>query len=408
MHIRARYHRKRCNDTQFISVIGSNGKTTTKELIAAILSTHFQVHKTRGNNNALKESGVEISLLGTDVNDDFAVLEAGINEPGQMTKLAKVMRPHVAVMLCVRPAHIRGFGSIDAIAHEKGVIFDHLEPGGVAIVNTDDKYVMNEATQRKIELRTFGTDPACDISLVRSDSCWPDCLSLTVRIDGTEHLIRTQLLGRHWSSSVLAALAVGTYFGVTPETCAKAIESVPPFWGRMQPATLSNGVTFIRDEIHGDKHNFDVAFDFISDATAKRKVLIASAYASEKSIRARMEDLGRNAASLFDYAIFIGDRGNYAIRAAVESGMQRKNIFAFYKYQEAVDHIRSELRNGDLVLLKGRMDMHLSRLYLSMMGNVGCTLKSCSNTFLCDGCHKVHFKPTQPITGPLAPGNSNV
>lgn len=406
-HLKARYHRSRCNTTQFIAIVGSNGKTTTKELTAAILSTRYQVHKTRGNNNALNASGVEISLLGTNTNDDFAVLEAGLTAPDQMAKLAEIMRPHAAIMLCVRPAHIRGFGSLEAIAREKGVIFDYLQPGGIGIVNADDEYVMSEASRRTIELRTFGTDPACDICLLKADSRWPERLTLTVRINGTEHFIRTQLLGKHWASSVLAALAVGTHFGVDPESCAKAIESVPPFWGRMQPATLSNGVTFVRDEIHGDKHNFEVAFDFIGDATAKRKVLLASCYASEKTSRARMEELGRYAAALFDYAIFIGDRGNYAIRAAAESGMPRENMVAFYKYQEAVEHLRSELHDGDLVLLKGRMDTHLSRLYLSMMGDVGCTVKSCSNTFLCDGCHKVKFKPTQPVTGPIAPRGPN-
>lgn len=406
--IRADLHRRRCSRTRYVAIVGSNGKSTAKELTASILSGSHRVHKTRGNNNALKESGVDISILGIQTGDEFAVLEAAIIDPGDMAKMAQLIRPHVVVMLCVKPAHIRGFGSVEAIAQEKGVIFDTLQPDGVGIVNADDELVMQEAKKRNIKLRTFGSGPECDVRLVDCESHWPERLKLTVGINGKEYLVHTQLLGRHWAGSVLAALAVGTHFGIAPEDCVKAIETVPPFWSRMQPAVLSNGVTFIRDEIHGDQHNFEVAFDFISEAEAPRKVLIASSFASEKTARARMEELGSTAAALFDHAIFIGDRGNYAVRAAVEAGMPREHTTTFYKYQEAVEYLRSELHEGDLVLLKGRMDMHLTRLYLSMMGDVGCTIKSCAHTFLCDGCPKVYFRQTQSVTGPMAPSGANV
>jgi UDP-N-acetylmuramoyl-tripeptide--D-alanyl-D-alanine ligase len=406
--VRARLHRARCHNVRFVSVFGSSGKTTTKEFIAAILARRFRVHKTRGNNNLLTEGGVEVSVLGASPKDDFVVLEAGVDAPGQMKTLARLMKPEVAVMLCVRPAHIRGFGSLDAIAVEKGVVFDHVQPGGIAVVNADDPLVMREARKRSLRLRTFGNTSGCDVRLVCAESRWPQRLTLSVEVDGNEYEVTTQLLGRHWTNSVLAALAVGTHLGLTVDECHQSISEVAPFWARMQAAPLSNGVTFIRDEIHGEKFNYEVAFDFIRDARARRKVLLASTYAGAGPLRERMEDLGRQAASLFDYAIFIGERGNYAIRAATSAGMPRDSLVAFYKYEQAVEHVRSELRDGDLVLLKGRMDTHLSRLYLSMLGDVECKLKSCGHSFLCDGCPKSGFVANRPVTGAIAPANSNV
>jgi UDP-N-acetylmuramoyl-tripeptide--D-alanyl-D-alanine ligase len=407
-HLRAHIYRARCRKTRFVTVFGSSGKTTAKELIAAVLRSRYRVHKTRGNNNLLTESGVEHSILETEPSHEFAVLEAGVDAPGQMKKLARLMRPHAAVMLCVKPAHIRGFGTLDAIALEKGVVFDHVMSGGVAIVNDDDELVMREARKRDLRLRTFGTGPDCDVRLLHAESRWPARLTMTAQVDGRETVLQTQLLGVHWTSSVLAALATGTYFGLTAEECAEAIASVPPFWGRMQASELSNGVTVVRDEIHGEKYNYEVAFEVFRNATAQRKVLIASAYAGAEPLRERMEFLGRQAAELFDYAIFIGERGNYAIRAAMEAGMPREHMRAFYKYEEAVEHIRAELKAGDLALLKGRMDMHVSRLYLSMLGDVECTLKSCGHSFLCDGCPKAGFTPSQAVTGPIAPARFNV
>jgi UDP-N-acetylmuramoyl-tripeptide--D-alanyl-D-alanine ligase len=400
---RAYVHRARCRNTKFVCVVGSSGKTTAKELTAAVLSKKYRIHKTQGNDNLVTESGPQYTVLATEPSDEYVVLEAGVDAPGQMSKMARFLRPDVAVMLCVKPAHLRGFGSLEAIASEKGKIFDYLSDKGTAIVNADDPLVMQEAKQRSLKLRTFGTTPGCDVELVSATSSWPERLQLRARVDGREQLIQTQLVGTHWANSVLAALAVGTHYGVTVEECANAIGSVQPFWSRMQPCELSNGVVVVRDEVHGEKFNYDIAFEAFRHAHAKRKVLLASTYAGEEPLRARMENLGRLAAEIFDYAIFIGERGNYAMRAAQEAGMARDRMIAFYKYQEAVDHIRGELGPGDLVLLKGRMDMHLSRLYLSMMGDVACTLKSCGRSILCDGCPSLGFTPTQDVRGPIAP-----
>lgn len=368
-----------------------------------MLGARFRVHKTQGNDNLITESGPQYTILATKPSDEFLVLEAGVDGPGQMRGIARLLRPDLAVMLSVKPAHLRGFGSLAAIAAEKGVLLDYLSKRGAAVVNADDALVMREAEKRPLRLRTFGSKQECDVQLVSAESNWPERLRVTARIGDTEHVIQTQLVGTHWTNSVLAAVAVGTYFGISVQGCAEAIGSVLPFWSRMQPCQLSNGVVVIRDEVHGERFNYDVAFDVFRHARARRKVLLASTYASEEPLRTRMESLGREAAAIFDYAIFIGERGNYAIRAAAEAGMARDNMIAFYKYQEAVEHIRNELYEGDLVLLKGRMDMHLSRLYLSLMGDVGCTLKSCSLSILCDGCPQLKLRPLQTVSGPIAP-----
>ncbi len=402
-HEKARRHRRRLQDMKLIGVVGSSGKTTTKEMTAAVLSSAYRVHKTQGNDNLVTESGPEHTILAAQLDDEFLVLEAGVDGPGQMQKLGRLMQPDLAVMLCVKPAHVRGFGTLEAIAEEKGLVFDHLSADGVGVVNGDDPLVMQQAQQRDIKLRTFGMGSDCDVRLVSAESRWPERLQVVARIDGHDHTIQTRLMGTHWTNSVLAALAVGTHYGLSVDQCAAAIGTVEPFWSRMQPCELSNGVVVVRDDVHGEKFNYEIAFDAFREATAPRKVLLASTYASAEPLRDRMEALGRHAAEIFDYAIFIGERGNYAKRAAKEAGMASDNMVAFYKYQDAVEHIRSELRAGDLVLLKGRMDMHLARLYLSLLGDVECTRKSCHLTWLCDGCPKLGLSARDEVSGPIAP-----
>jgi UDP-N-acetylmuramoyl-tripeptide--D-alanyl-D-alanine ligase len=377
--------------TTFIAITGSVGKTTAKECMAAILSTQSSTASTLNNQN--DRYGVPRTILRIRPWHRFAVIEMGTDGPGLIKRSAQLVRPHVAIVLTVARSHTKVFSSLEEIAAEKSSLLDAVLPSGLAILNADDPSVRLMASSRRCQVNTFGLSAGHDLWADEVSSAWPETLTLRVHTRSEIEWVKTKFVGRHWANSVLAGIAGALACGVPLKAAAAAVANVEPFPARMQPITLPNGATMIRDELNGSYHTWQAAVKVLRDAHTARRVLVMSDVSGwhKRSLKARdrNKELGRIASRVADVAIFVGEHAHHAVKAAAAAGMHPDSVHGFTNLLKAAEHLTSELRHGDLVLLRGRATDHLSRICFAQFGEIGCWKTHCGKTIVCDHCNEL-------------------
>jgi UDP-N-acetylmuramoyl-tripeptide--D-alanyl-D-alanine ligase len=388
--------------TTVIAITGSVGKTTAKECLAAMLESRGPVLKTHQNQN--DKFGVPRTIRRMRPWHRYAVVEVGTGAPGDIRRLARLLKPDIAIVLRVARTHTNMFGNLDNIATEKAELLSFLPRRGCAVLNADDARVACMADGNPCRTVFFGTAAACDYRAQAAASNWPERLAFELVTGEQTVQIRTQLVGTHWMTSVLAALAAGGICGVSPEEAADRVARVPPFMGRMQPVALPNGAIVMRDEENGSPDTLSAMLDVLRNARATRRWLVFSDQSdSRESPRRRLRNIGRLAARLCDIAVFVGDHAHHAAGAAIDSGMESACCREFVSLQDSAKWLQKNLRPGDLVFLKGRGTDHLSRILFAQFGNIGCWRSGCGITRLCDVCDqlKPDFDLQEALATPL-------
>lgn len=374
--------------TTFIAITGSVGKTTTKESLAAILSAQFRTAKARYNQNDY--FGVPRTILRVRPWHRFAVVEVGTDRPGLIRRSARLVRPHIAVILTVARTHTNVFFTLDDTAAEKAQILDALPCTGLAILNADDPQVRKMAARCRCKVKTFGRSAGLDLWADEISSKWPARLTLQIHTKSETQRVKTNLVGEHWTNTVLAALLTALSCGIPLKTAVAILERMKPFMGRMQPVLSPNGATLLRDEIGSAPDALQAALRVLQESEVTRRVLVLSDISdSRKRTRVRFKELGKMVTQVADLAVFISEHGHYAVKAALRSGMNPECIHHIADLREAASYLKSELRAGDLVLLKGRATDHLSRIFFAQFGTIGCWKSKCRRTILCDLCEQL-------------------
>ncbi|MCX7220235.1 MAG: aminoacyl-tRNA hydrolase [Burkholderiales bacterium] len=383
LHSLTRWHRKQLKNTIFIGITGSAGKTTTKDLIAGILSAHFSDgNQTKGTLNTSEYTPA--TILGTSRRDAFCVVEISGHRPREMDLPLSLVQPTVGVVTNIGFDHISAFKTREAIALEKSKLIRALGPQGIAVLNADDALVMQMAEHCAGRVVSFGLAASANLRAEQILSVWPARLSLKVGWAGESAMVHTQLCGEHWAPSVLAALATGLALGVPLATAVEAIAAVAPFEGRMQ-AVLVNDISFIRDDWKAPFASIAPACDFMREAKAARKIIVIgtiSDYVGHSGLR--YVETARRALASADCVLFVGPNASAALRAKKSSEDQ---LFAFPAIQDASNFLAAYLKAGDLVLLKGSANAdHLQRLLLARTSVVQCWRSDCHLNHFCLEC----------------------
>jgi UDP-N-acetylmuramoyl-tripeptide--D-alanyl-D-alanine ligase len=223
------FHRRR-QALPVVAVTGSNGKTTTKELAAAVLARRLRVLKAAGSLN--NQWGVPLTLLGIEPDHQAVVLELGMNAFGEIAALAQIAQPTVGVVTVIAPAHLEGVGSLEGVQKAKGELVEAIAPDGVVILNQDDPLVAALATRARARVVTYGRAATAD---VRLGDVTPvgDGLLFSLSAGGGSAPVRLPLCGRHNAWNAAAAAAVGLSLGVSLADAAGALERVVPVKGRL-------------------------------------------------------------------------------------------------------------------------------------------------------------------------------
>ncbi|MCG6871539.1 MAG: UDP-N-acetylmuramoyl-tripeptide--D-alanyl-D-alanine ligase [Gammaproteobacteria bacterium] len=277
-----------------VAITGSNGKTTVKELIAAICGQLAPTLRTPGNLN--NHIGVPLTLLRLRDEHRFAVVEMGMNHAGEITRLSRLAQPAVAVLNNAQAAHLAGFADgVEAVARAKAEIFDGLGNAGMAVVNADDPHasLWLEMLGERQSLR-FGEQPDAQ---VRATDIQGNRFTLLLP-DGSATPVRLRLEGRHNVHNALAAAAAAFALGIRPDAIRRGLESVAAIAGRLQRLSLPGGATLLDDSYNANPASLEAAVAVLA-AEAGRRVLVLGDMgelgASERQLHARCGTAARTA-----------------------------------------------------------------------------------------------------------------
>ena len=334
-----------------VAVTGSSGKTTTKDMAAAVLSTRYRVLATEGNlNNWL---GVPLTLLRLSNAHEAAVVEMGISEHGGLKYLCEIADPTIGVITNIGPAHLEFLGSVEGVAKAKGELLDYLEESSMAILNLDDLFVSQERARLKGRLLGFGIEKICQFRgeglVIDQEGCGH--FSLQGRFF---HLV---VPGRHQVYNALAAAAVGTALGVPVDQAAKALGAFRPSRLRGQ-VVEQNGIRLLNDSYNANPDSMRAALETLAQMSGtgggRRVAVLGDMLELGTSAIQDHRRLGRLAARLGMDAIFaLGDMSGHVCEGGISGGLPPERSRAFNDRASLVAELKEYLRPGDLVLMKG-------------------------------------------------------
>ena len=336
-----------------VGVTGSAGKTTTKDVIAEMLSEGFNTAKTEGNLN--NHVGLPLSLLRVDDQARVAVLEMGMNHAGEIRALAAIARPNIGVVTNVGAAHMESFDSVDGIAAAKRELIEALPPEGTAVLNADDARVAAFAVAHPGPVVTYGES---EKATVRAEDVQFSEEALAFRVGATH--FESPLTGRHSVSNLLAGIAVAGIFGIAPDRLTDRVRNIQP--GKMRGERFRHrGILVFNDCYNSNPDAARAMLAVLRDTPARRRIAVLG----------EMLELGRWAEPLHrdvgSYAaecginVLVGLRGAacFMLDAAKRSGLRADAAFFFDDPVQAGRLVRSIAQPGDAVLFKGSRGVHV-------------------------------------------------
>ena len=338
-----------------VAITGSAGKTTTKEAIAEFLSGRFRVVKNRGNLN--NHIGLPLSLVQLRERPDVAVMELGMNHPGEIGTLVAIAEPEVRVWTNVGDAHIGYFGSPDAIADAKAEILERADASHALVCNADDARVMARARRFAGTLVTFGTASDADVRAADIADRGLEGMRARVHTRAGERVVSTPLLGRGNLDNVLAATAVALEFGVPIDEVVAAAARLRAADRRGAVRRLRDGVWLIDDSYNSSPTALARALDVVAQetrATGKVAVLGEMLELGDHAIPLHRQSGRTAAAAGLRLLVAIGGQPARALAdAAVDAGMPASAVRHVATSALAASGVVADLRTGDLVLVKG-------------------------------------------------------
>jgi len=357
----ANWWRKR-HPVPLIAIVGSTGKTTTKEMAAGILETRYRVMKNEGNFNNL--IGLPLSLLQMNSRHEVAILEMGMNRKGEIRRLTEIAEPNTGILTNIGPVHLEGVGSLEGVMEAKGELVEEMDTQGRLIFNADDSLVTKLAQQFRGERTSFGVDNpagwmANDISLAGNGS-----VSFTLQGPAGQIPIALQLMGRHQVYNALAAAAAAFAQGIGMEEIKRGLEAFQPPPMRMEIITLGQGITVINDAYNANPKSMEAALLALADAGGRKKIAVLGdmwelgPYAEEAH-----RELGRAVQGHGIDALFLlGQFAPCVVQGAKEAGMNPQAIYLGTDRRDVALRLAQLVKKGDWVLLKGSRIMKMEEI----------------------------------------------
>lgn len=348
-----------------ICVTGSNGKTTTKEMVAHLLSARYQVLKSEGNYN--NEIGVPVTILKLAPEHEILVLEMAAQKAGEINVLTGIARPDIAVLTNIGEAHIGLFGSKDIIAEEKSKLISALKDKGTAILNRDDtyfNYLLNRVPAQG-EVISFGFHPEAQ---VRAGDFWQKNeqeLYFELMVPGPKkYQVALPMLGKFNISNALAALAVGLKTEIPLKDLVRHLTTFKVIDFHMQYLSLAKGITLIQDYYNANPTATKEALFSVANAAAGRfKVaVLGDMLELGKNSADYHREVGSVAATIsYNMVIAYGEYGNFIREGALDVGMGSDSIFCFEKEEKEklTDWLIEAIPENSIVLLKGSRGMQM-------------------------------------------------
>ena len=349
------YHRRQLTPT-VVGITGSVGKTSTKEVSAAVLSRRYRTLKSKRSYNS--EATLPTTLLRLTPDHQVAVLEMGMWAPGEIRFLADLARPRVGIVTNVGPSHLERMGSVEAIANAKAELPESLPQDGWCILNADDTRVAAMAARTRAEVFTYGFAPEADLRAESFQSFGLDGIAFDAHYAGATTALRLPLLGRHSVYTALAAASAGLVLGMSWHEIVEGLcdpEATP----RLRVVPAPPGVTLIDDTYNAAPASAFAALDILASVSGRKLAVMGDMLELGGVEEQAHRDVGRRVAEVVTTLVTVGRRAEWIAEAAQEAGLSPGQIVACASREEAVAALRPLLRQGDYVLIKASRGMEL-------------------------------------------------
>ncbi len=360
---------RRKHNIPLVALTGSNGKTTTKEMIAACLETAFSVLKTKGNLNNLV--GVPLTLLTLTEKERVVVLEMGMNVPGEIRRLTEIADPDVGLITNIQTVHLEGMGSLERLKEEKGELFRRMRRDGTLLVNQDDPRVVDLAKDYPGQRITFGIEHPADIVAKEIRLHGAGGTSFTLILEGEAMELHLRLLGRHFVPNALSAIAVACLFGVEVSRTREALENFQPFPMRMEVLPLNGGETLINDAYNANPYSTEAALETLTESKGMGRAIAVLGDMLElgKFKKEAHERIGKRVSELsIDFLLAVGEEASVVVESAVRHGLPAEKARVVKSHSEAISLLRQTMQNGDWILVKGSRRMAMEEIVADLVG----------------------------------------
>ncbi len=338
-------------DVPVIGITGSSGKTTTKEMVAAVLGHRFNVLKTIASEN--NEIGVPRTLLNLNRQHEAVVLELAARKEGDIHYLCTIAQPTIGVLLNIGSAHLEFFGSVEGVAKAKGELLEYLDESLTALINADDRVVCQEVLRTKGRLLTFGFQSESTFRgeglILDQEGCGHFLLQT--------HSIDLKIPGKHNAYNALAAAAIGGILGVEPGDIRRALSEFRPVDRRTEVVQV-RGMTIVNDSYNANPGSVGAALDMLSAMRGGRKiVLLGDMLELGETAPQLHEEIGGRAAEVADVVLAVGPLARHIARGARAAGAAQ--VTHFDLKEEATAHLNATLEPDDILLVKASRGMGL-------------------------------------------------
>lgn len=341
-----------------VAVTGSVGKSTTKEMIAAVLSGTFRVSKTPANHN--NDIGMPMAILDMPEDTEVAVLEMGMNHFREIAYLSCIAHPDVAVIINVGTAHIEFLGTQQGIRQAKLEILEGMTPQGMLLLNGDDTMLRCLDVTPKQRITYFGASEGCDVRAL-DVSQKGGVLRFTVEAGRLTFPAEMKLEGEHYVADALAAVTVGLKLGVHPDKIRQQLDAFQNMSGR-QEIFEAKGCTIINDCYNAGPESMAAALNVLGNRPGRHIAVLGDMLELGDCAQAEHYKIGRIAAEKADMVFAFGPHAGRVLDGTITGGMPENMGRAFDSREELVTALRRAVKPGDVILFKGSHGMHLEKV----------------------------------------------
>ena len=338
-----------------VAVTGSVGKSTTKEMIAAVLSGTFRVSRTPANHN--NDIGMPMAILDMPGDTEVAVLEMGMNHFREIAYLSCIAHPDVAVIINIGTAHIEYLGTQQGIRQAKFEILEGMTPQGMLLLNGDDTMLRCLDVTPKQRITYFGASEGCDVraqDIGQKDGV----LRFTVEAGRLTFPVEMKLEGEHYVADALAAVTVGLKLGVHPDKIRQQLDAFQNMSGR-QEIFEAKGCTIINDCYNAGPESMAAALNVLGNRPGRHIAVLGDMLELGDCAQAEHYKIGRIAAEKADYVFAYGPFAKRVIDGTITGGMPENRCRAYLDRKELVTALKREAKPGDVILFKASHGMHL-------------------------------------------------
>ena len=339
-----------------VGVTGSVGKSTTKEMIAAVLAKTYRVSKTPANHN--NDIGMPMAVLAMSEDTQVAVLEMGMNHFREIAYLASIARPDVAVITNIGTMHIEHLGSQEGILQAKLEILEGMQEGGKVILNGDDPLLWNLHRREDLHITYCGVqNPECNYRGMDIKEA-PGLLRFNVKYGTLTFPVELSLEGIHYVSDALSAIGVGVEMGMNPSKIQEALSQFQNMAGR-QEIFEAKGCTIIKDCYNAGPESMAAALAVLGNKSGRRVAVLGDMLELGVCTQAEHYRVGRIAAEKADLLLAFGPNSSRIVSGAITGGMADAKAKAFENRDEIVSAMKRMVKPGDVILIKGSRGMHM-------------------------------------------------